>query len=138
MRIKIALVVLSSILLTYTQNLYSQNNNGKSGKGKITGKIVDADANTPLASGSVTLLKQKDSTIAGGAITDKNGDFTISNVAFSKYFIKINYLGYQPKRIKEVFVTKDEPVKELGTIVLKVGSELLDEIVVSAERPMIE
>ena len=138
MRVKTAILVLGFILITYSQSLYSQNNNGKSGKGKITGKLIDADANTPLASGSVTLLKQKDSTIVGGAITDKNGDFTISNVAFSKYFIKINYLGYQPKRIKEVFVTKDEPVKELGTIALKVGSEMLDEVVVSAERPMIE
>lgn len=83
---------------------------------RVKGKVVD-QTGEPIIGASVLL---KGST--NGTITDIDGNFSLENVG-SNAIITISYVGYVSQEIK---------VKEsnLGTIVLKEDSKVLDELVV--------
>ena len=66
----------------------------------LKGKVIDRDSKAPLI--GVTVVLQS---AAGGAITDDNGFFKISNVAVGKHTLQIQYLGYEELTIPNISVT---------------------------------
>lgn len=91
------------------------------GQGKLKGIVVDNEMNQPLT--GVNLAVQGS---AGGVMTDIDGKFEISVPASGK--LAISFIGYQTK-VLSFSVAKGE-VQELGTIVLTVESNKLDEVVI--------
>src|SRR5258705_7409328 len=62
--------------------------------GTING-IINSDEGKPLEAATVLLLKEKDSSIAKTATTDKLGLFSFAKIAEGRYFISITSQGYQ-------------------------------------------
>jgi outer membrane receptor protein involved in Fe transport len=88
----------------------------------ITGKVSDADGSTPVAGATVSLKG------AGvGATTDAGGNFSIKATNKPPYTLVISQLGFESQ---EITTTGSGPVM----ISLKTGSELLNQVVVSASR----
>ena len=67
--------------------------------GGIRGQVVDSDFGQPIGKASVTVL---DSPF--GAITDDQGNFTISGVPAGIYSLQVRASGYIPKTMPEVAV----------------------------------
>ena len=61
--------------------------------GHLYGKILDAKTKEALPYTPVAVLK-KDS-VVGGCITKENGEFSIENLPFGKFTVKIATLGYE-------------------------------------------
>lgn len=92
----------------------------------ITGRIVD-EKNLPVEFVNVVALSLPDSAFIAGAVSDQNGDFSISTPN-SKCLLKISSVGYKS-------ITHPLTSLQAGTIVIRNDSQLLDEVVVKAYRP---
>lgn len=71
----------------------------QTGVGKISGKVTDADTKEPLIGANIILLNTN-----LGAATDIEGNYFILNITPGTYDVKVSYVGYAPKTIKEVRV----------------------------------
>ena len=65
--------------------------------GGIRGQVVDSDFGQPIAKASVTVMDTP-----FGAITDEQGNFTISGVPPGVYGIQTRASGYIPRTMPEV------------------------------------
>jgi outer membrane receptor protein involved in Fe transport len=101
----------------------------------VKGKIIDETGNAiPFA--TFILKSAKDSMMVKADITSDDGTFILEMIPQGKYFAEASYVGMTSSII---------PVFELNmanyslpTITLKADAKLLDEVVVSAQRALIE
>lgn len=63
----------------------------------LQGKVLDAETGEPLRGAAVQVLE-----IPKGTFTDPKGYFRIANLKPSRYSLKVSYIGYQTKIIKEI------------------------------------
>lgn len=99
----------------------------------IKGKIIDKDTESPLEFATITIFNATDSTLVTGGVTDIDGNFEIE-VKPGSYWVKLEYIAYQPQTFTDVVVTKDDPVADLGTISFSPAAEVLAEVEVTAEK----
>jgi TonB-dependent receptor len=91
---------------------------------KLTGKITDKDSGEELVGASVLVVGTKI-----GAKTNIDGIYTL-NLAAGKYDIRISYVGYKPRTIKDVNVKVGLNKQDVQ---LKADLAEAEEIVVQAE-----
>lgn len=106
-------------------------------KGKITGKLQDANSGEALSFASVVLkdsLKNKD---INGTITDEEGNFKLTDIPIGSYQLLISFVGYDLKK-QTVTLTPKKPDLNLSTILMKGNVSQLDEVVIEGERELIE
>lgn len=100
----------------------------------ITGKIQDSQSN-PVPFGNAAVYSQKDSALVSGAVSAENGTFEV-RIKPGAYFLKITSLSFEEKHIPELLV-KDKDIN-LGSIILKSGDKLLEEVVIKGEKSQME
>lgn len=100
---------------------------------RITGKLVEASANTSLGFASVQLFKQGDSVAVITVNSGENGDFVLEAPA-GLYHVLIEFIGYTTYHSPEIRLNPQHPLHKLGTIKLEAASKTLDEILVQAEK----
>ena len=93
----------------------------------ITGCLVD-DNKAPIPYANVVLLSLPDSIFLGGVVTDDSGYFCFEKPDSRGKLVRISSIGYETA---EFLLTK----KELGTLILKTATMMLDEAVVVGRRP---
>ena len=76
--------------------------------GQLTGRVTDEKGN-PLEYASVRVLQN--GIVKGGAKTDKDGFYMISNLKQGNYTVRTTYAGFGPKEIKDVCIksSQNEP-----------------------------
>lgn len=100
--------------------------------GKISGRIIDADAQIPLPGVNVMLEGER-----LGASTDGDGIYYIINVPVGVYSVRASMMGYAETRVVDVKVLGDLTTEvnfSLTTQVLEAGQV----VEVVAERPMVQ
>ncbi len=110
-------------IISFSQSAFSQ-----SGNLNITGILVDRD-NSPVDYATITLLSS-DSLYIRGANLLADGTFDISDIVSGDYLLKIQSLGYN-----DMYVSIPQMNKKMniGTISLTENSEVLNEVVVTAD-----
>ncbi|MBS1663543.1 MAG: TonB-dependent receptor [Bacteroidetes bacterium] len=103
---------------------------------QITGFTND-DQGKPLAGASVSLKKNKDSSLVKLSISDANGQYEFSAVSPGEYFIFISHIGYIP-RSSAVFEVRTEGIIHAPAAPLSHASRELREAVVAGRRPLLE
>ena len=98
---------------------------------KISGKVVDS-LNNPIEIFDVRVLRADSSMLIGGTFLE--GSFEIELPEESS-LVKVSSLGYVPAYISFDSKKKDNIIN-IGSIILKDSSTELDEVVVSARRPL--
>jgi outer membrane receptor protein involved in Fe transport len=130
-----AALLLGSAHLGYAQQ---DAQSERSGNGRVTGTVVDATDERPLQGATVAVRNPADSSLVAGAVTDSTGAFSIRNLPYDTYTVRISFVGFQAKRLTDVRLARTRQTRELGTITLAASTEQLDEVTVSAERPAME
>lgn len=102
-------------------------------KGEIRGRVVDGSTGQPLDFATVSLFTVADSSLVGGNTTQATGEFVVE-APLGEYFVKIEFLVYQPRIISPVTLTKQERIVDLGMIELAPEAEQLAEVIVTAEK----
>lgn len=94
----------------------------------VKGTVKDAD-NAPIAGASVVLYPQDRPENAEGCISDTEGLFLMKDISQGEYRLEISCVGYLSFSCM-LFV--DKPV-DIGDVVLKIESQSLGEVVVTAQ-----
>lgn len=99
-------------------------------KGKLKGRVVDAETGTPLPGVNVKILE---STL--GAATDGDGYFIILNVFPGKHILNASYIGYA-----STSVSVEVSVDLTTTQNFNLSQKMIEggEVIVVAERPIVE
>ncbi|MDX1937223.1 MAG: outer membrane beta-barrel family protein [Flavihumibacter sp.] len=102
--------------------------------GMVRGLVTDTSSKQALAEATVTILNAKDSTLVSFARTNKNGFFSIKGLDNGNYRLLITHIGY--RNVNKFFLISDA-LKDIdfGTITINNTSNMLDEVVVTQERP---
>jgi hypothetical protein len=100
---------------------------------QVKGKIVDS-AGEPISYVNAILLQKDSLKLVKGGITDDSGVFVLRNIAGGEYQLKISLLGFKEIE-KALNITQNI---DLGSIVLAASTEELDEVVIKAEKPVLE
>jgi outer membrane receptor protein involved in Fe transport len=126
--------------------------------GHFYGKIVDAKTNKGIDGVSVQLIQTKFDTAAkkpkdlviGGMITASKGNFSLENLPiFGNFRLKITAIGYKTYEQKVAFDVKlgqgadmqqalSAADKDLGNIKLQVDAQTLDQVTVTASKPLVQ
>ena len=96
--------------------------------GKISGKIVDKNDESPLVGASVII---EGSNL--GAATDINGEYFIINIPPGNYTVRADYIGYREEQKTDVLVLIDKTI--FINYELEAQTIQGEEILVSAYRP---
>jgi len=103
---------------------------------KITGRVVD-EQKKPVAYATVAVLGAGNS-VAGGALTEDDGNFSIDINTAGTYNIKVSGIGIDAKTVSNVTVAPNERVKKLGNITVTSSNKMMKEVQITAERAMME
>ncbi len=102
----------------------------------ITGIALDENQE-PAVQANAILYSAQDSSIAKVEVTNFEGLFQFQNMPPGNYWLKVSYVGYQA-HLSDVFKFSEGEKLEFGKIELKVAASDLGEVVVTAERPILE
>lgn len=102
----------------------------------VAGKVTDAQGK-PIQAATVSLLNAKDSSLVKVEITDINGSFRFPTSAPGDYLLSYSSSGYE-KIYTEKFALTEGAQLELPTIKLTAITKKLQEVVVTAKKPLIE
>jgi ACT domain-containing protein len=104
------------------------------GQTQIKGKIMDV-LGEPISYASVLLLSPIDSLLILGAVSSENGHFQLDGVNKNSYLLSVSMVGYN-KHFEKLIITTDQVT--IKPITLNESREALEEIVVSAQKPLYE
>ncbi len=99
--------------------------------GKLSGKIKDAQTGEALIGANILIEET-----ALGAATDISGDYVILNIPPGNYRVRVSSIGYKTTIIENVRIIVDRTTTI--SIELQPTALEMDEVVVSAETPLIQ
>ncbi len=100
----------------------------------LSGKLIDKDDTTTIIGANVKLTQMRDSTQWYGALTDADGNFTITNIAKGFYKLRITYVGNEPLE-QMLRMDADKP---LGTLLMAKGATTLRGIQITENAVRVE
>ena len=121
-----------AVFITFCYLSFAQTDDKKN-MANISGKVSDIESKIPLEYANVILFSLPDSSQVTGSITNKDGIFVLAGIPDGKYFLSVQFVGYQKKIIKNVLVTSSNSI-DLGNIFIKITSINLENVVVEGER----
>ncbi|MCL2040782.1 MAG: TonB-dependent receptor [Bacteroidales bacterium] len=104
--------------------------------GKVSGQIIDAQTNEPLEYATIAILRERDSTLVTGTITDRSGNFRITDIPVGKYYAKIDFLGYKTLLKSGLTITVDNPEVKLRKIPIEPSASALEIVNIVADKPL--
>ncbi len=112
-------------------------NGPKEGFGIITGSLHDAATNEHVEYGSVVLFRNADSTLVTGSLTDNKGKFLIEKIKPGKYYVRVQFIGYETRMIPNVNISNQNADIKLGDISIQPNSSSLSGVVITSQKAMI-
>lgn len=104
--------------------------------GSISGRITDGGDQKIIDEATISLFKNKDSSLVKINLTDKDGNFEFQNVAPGKYYLVASSVGHLSIYSQPINVA-DENVS-IGSLKLTNEVKTLKGIMITAKKPFIE
>lgn len=133
--LKIILVFACFIFIS--SNSYCAGSYALKKSGTIRGTILDSVTHNPLQYTTITVIHPKDSSVVTGAVTDNQGNFTIENVPYGNYTVKISFIGYKKMFINKIDINKNNSEIVLGTLALLPSSINTNGVEVTAHKDLV-
>ncbi|HJT74450.1 MAG TPA: TonB-dependent receptor, partial [Chitinophaga sp.] len=103
-------------------------------RAQISGQLVTA-AGQPLPFANVLLLREGDSALVRGSLTDEKGSYLIEKVAPGNYLLRVSSVGYQVWHSPVFMLTG---ARDFGVLTLQENARQLGEVVVQADKPLFQ
>lgn len=120
-------------VLTWCQNAPIQKITGV-----ISGNIQDGKTGKAIQGATVILYSKENKNMFKNSITDKNGEYIFDKTNFGYYQLSIKMIGYAHYQLDSLWLRSEKDEIYLSDIQLKDSSNALNEVVVYAEKKLIE
>ncbi len=124
--------------LAFSQRPGNSGNTPKGITGTISGNIADSTSGESIPFASIGLYNQVSGQLINGGISDEDGNFRIPDLPAGDYMLQVVFVGYAVKEIRDLRLTSQKPDLDYGSILLAQESQLLNEIKVVGQAPLIE
>ncbi len=105
--------------------------------GRLYGTIINSETKKPMEYASVALYYiGKDSAIAG-VLSKNNGDFSLDNLPFGKFTLKVVVIGYL-KSQQDVSLSMQNVEQDLGNISISPDATQMQEVVVQGKKSAVQ
>ncbi len=104
----------------------------------IMGNVIDTLTGRGVPGASVELLSLGDSLASRTLLADKDGAFEINGIRFGYYSLRISATGMSGLRIDSIHIREDRFDFNLGDIKMYPSVTEMNEVIVYAEKPLIE
>jgi outer membrane receptor protein involved in Fe transport len=108
------------------------------GKGKITGKVVDAETKIPIEMAIVSVYRLGETKALNGQTTDQNGVFTINNLPNGEYRVTIDFISYKQVAQNAIKVNDVSDLINMGNVLLVPSSNQLDEVKIVSKTQTVQ
>ncbi len=105
--------------------------------GVITGSVVESVSGQPLEYVNVVIYPKGDERMLTGGISATDGSFRIDKIPFGEYDVHFTFIGFEKNVIEGIRVNRERPEADLGIVQIRPGSEMMDAVIVTAERDML-
>jgi hypothetical protein len=103
--------------------------------GRIKGTVIDSSERRPLEAATVSVFLVADSSLVAYALTQKNGEFTVSNIPReTRCWLMVSYNGYNGA-IRNFVIPKENQELQLKDILIDKAFRELDQVTVVAQKP---
>ncbi len=126
---KIILLLTSAFLFQSTINAQ---------KNSLSGKVIDSITKKAVEYATITLSNATTNKVLNGATTDSAGHFKINDVDAGVYNVSFEFIGYDKKMISNLKISDDKNVYDLGRISIHKQANALQDVVVTAQKKLIE
>jgi len=109
------------ILLFLSSNIFGQS-------GIIEGNINDKNSAEPIPFASLVVYPASGSTPVLGSVSEENGFFRLVGLEHGNYKLVISFIGYQSDTIHDIFISRQSPKWNVGTVNLNISTQLLEEV----------
>jgi outer membrane receptor protein involved in Fe transport len=107
-----------------------------SGKGKITGVVVDSLTLKPIEFATVGLVDATNGNTVNGAMADEKGMFEIAKLPMGQYKVIVLFVGYNKLETDSIILTDKRKEIHLDTIKLRLTT--MQEIVITDKQALVE
>src|SRR5882672_4417352 len=108
------------------------------GKGRITGRILDSIAQSPVEYATITLYAAGNTRPVNGATSSVKGVFTVEGLAPGSYTLTVGFIGFQARSISALTLDAKTMSLTLGDIFLSKKTEALQAVTVTASKGLVE
>lgn len=126
------ITLLLLLLFFFKLNINAQDKN------TITGIVVDSFSKKAINYATITLTDANTNKVLNGSTTDSLGYFKIDGVDSGNYNLTVEFIGYAEKDIRGYHVIVSHIAQSIGTIFLQKSENTLQDVVVTAERKLVE
>jgi hypothetical protein len=102
--------------------------------GSVKGTLFDTLAKQPVANATLTLMRQKDSTLVSFTMSKNSGHFEITNIPNGEYRLLITHVNYHTS-VKYIKIDETHKSFNLARIIMNDKTMVLNEVVVQSESP---
>ena len=104
---------------------------------QVMGSHIDANG-APIPYSSVLLLNSDDTTMVQGQITDESGNFLIETNQSGQYLVALSSVGFKEVTSNVFSLNNEQPFVDLGNLSTDEDVDVLNEVVVQADKPFFE
>nr|WKN34025.1 TonB-dependent receptor [Tunicatimonas sp. TK19036] len=106
---------------------------------ELKGNVYTAQGE-PVMYATVALLSIQDSSVVTGGITDEAGVYVFRDVKqqAAEHVIRVTHVGYQTTYSAPFIIPESNESVEIGDIKMSEASQALDEVLIKAQKPLIE
>jgi outer membrane receptor protein involved in Fe transport len=128
------------ILSGFISSLKAQENQKQKNQllGSLVGNVLDNSSGKALPMATVQLLRMDVAVAPQAQVSDKNGGFDFEKLPMGYYRLTIELVGYGKMSMDSIHLYGERTDINLGDIKLNSSSAALNEVVVYAEKPLIE
>ena len=103
---------------------------------QIKGQVVDSLTNEAISYATIRVMPKSAPASLKAVVSDDNGKFQVAVNKADEYVLLIDYLG--KNTFKKEIVIEDQKTLDLGKILMTEVSKELSEVVVSAQKPLVQ
>ncbi|MDQ7947433.1 MAG: outer membrane beta-barrel protein [Pedobacter sp.] len=107
-------------------------------KGIVRGKVVEEVGALPIPFAIVSVFESTAEQPLYTIQTDENGYFKFINLKIGTYKVKVSYIGYTTLFVNEIVINDKDYDKNIGNLKLAAEQGNLNEVVISAQKPLVE
>ena len=125
--------VISTVILCTVISFAQQKPEGEFTSGSIAGKVLDLSTRHVIEYANILVMSELDSSMVVGGVSDSRGNFNLKIPNTGNFYVEVKFIGYETERIT-ITLTPEKLNVDLGEILIKPSSILLENVVVEGQR----